>query len=352
MRTPLTPDDQELRDLLRNCLDNVPSLVVGSLTAEPGAVAEYPVTVIDVVTGGATWKLVVERKDNGQIRFVRDAISTLKLCTSRFENACGVLVAPYISEKGARLLKEHNISYVDLAGNCLLSFAGVYIERRGFPNPFARREPHRSLFTPKSSRIVRALLTSPRKEWTATDLADEVGVSISLVSHVRRLLADREWTSAKSKKIKLVNPEEVLQEWARHYSYEKNTIRRYYSMASTAATEESLMKAAESTGGRVALTGMSGAARLNPSARYNRVMAYVETITDRLIDECRLREVPSGENVWLLEPYDEGVFYAATKTGESLVVSPVQVYLDLLGVKGRGEDVAEIIYTTILEGTW
>ena len=123
-------------------------------------------------------------------------------------------------------------------------------------------------------------------------------------------------------------------------------------MASTAATEECLMKVAETTGCRIALTGMSGAARLNPSARYNRVMAYAESIPDSLMEECRLREVPSGENVWLLKPYDMGVFYGATEVGDSLVVSPVQVYLDLLGIKGRGEDVAEIIYTTVLEGKW
>jgi hypothetical protein len=57
--------------------------------------------------------------------------------------AYGILVAPYISPQSARLCVENGIGYVDLAGNCRLSFGSVYVERDGKPNPAPRSTPVR-----------------------------------------------------------------------------------------------------------------------------------------------------------------------------------------------------------------
>ena len=48
-------------------------------------------------------------------------------------------------------------------------------------------------------------------------------------------------------------------------------------------------------------------------------------------DEVGLRPVEDGENVWLVLPRDEGVFYATREVSGLRCVHPVQVYLDLLG---------------------
>ena len=61
----------------------------------------------------------------------------------------------------------------------------------------------------------------------------------------------------------------------------------------------------------------------------------------------------SGANVSLLLPYDEGVYYMAREVGLiPRVVCPVQLYLDLKGYKGRGEEAAEAVWKQELSRIW
>jgi hypothetical protein len=52
-----------------------------------------------------------------------------------------------------------------------------------------------------------------------------------------------------------------------------------------------------------------------------------------------LRAVEQGENVWLVVPRDEGVFYRKVERG-AWCVHPVQVYLDLLAHPERASEAA------------
>ena len=65
-----------------------------------------------------------------------------------------------------------------------------------------------------------------------------------------------------------------------------------------------------------------------------------------------LKEVTSGANVSLIKPYDEGVFYADRAINEVWIASPIQVYLDLFGIKGRGEEAAQAILDEVIRPLW
>jgi hypothetical protein len=65
-----------------------------------------------------------------------------------------------------------------------------------------------------------------------------------------------------------------------------------------------------------------------------------------------LKPVPSGGNVALIEPYDEGVFYGTRTVEGAPVVSPVQLFLDLMQIKGRGEDAASAILGEAIRAQW
>ena len=54
----------------------------------------------------------------------------------------------------------------------------------------------------------------------------------------------------------------------------------------------------------------------------------------------------------LLIPYDEGVFYGAREVEGLRVVCPVQLYLDLKGYKGRGEEAASAVLKQELSKLW
>jgi hypothetical protein len=101
-----------------------------------------------------------------------------------------------------------------------------------------------------------------------------------------------------------------------------------------------------------ALTGFSAAARFAPMVRSPRVMAYVKNPMDEMIASLGLKEVASGANVTLLEPYDEGVFYGVEVEEGIRLASPVQVYLDLKGLRGLGEEAAGKLFDEVIRPQW
>ena len=60
----------------------------------------------------------------------------------------------------------------------------------------------------------------------------------------------------------------------------------------------------------------------------------------------------TGANFTLPWPFDEGVFYGARTIGQDSVVADVQLYLDLMESKGRGEEAATAILEQKLRPRW
>jgi len=67
--------------------------------------------------------------------------------------------------------------------------------------------------------------------------------------------------------------------------------------------------------------------------------------------ESFAEEVSGGEYYDLLTPYDEGVFYAASSIDGIMTASLVQVYLDVISSRARGQEAAEAIRRK-LEAAW
>ena len=69
-----------------------------------------------------------------------------------------VLAVPFMGETGRRLCAEAGLSWVDLCGNAWIDAPGVTVRILGRPN--RRRSATRplSVFAPRSSRVVRAML--------------------------------------------------------------------------------------------------------------------------------------------------------------------------------------------------
>ena len=86
--------------------------------------------------------------------------------------------------------------------------------------------------------------------------------------------------------------------------------------------------------------------------RYQRAYAFVDIAVLTLTDKLGFKEVDSGENIALVVPYDEGVYYGSAKMDGVMVASPVQVYLDALSLRGRGEEAAQAILEEILKPQW
>jgi hypothetical protein len=348
------PDIQKrAADAIRACLGEVPFIRVKRVRENRRQGNGEADLLLDLqIRDGPSWQIVVEAKANGQPRLAREAINQLFRCHSEFPEAYGVFMAPYISPETAEICAQEGIGYLDLAGNCRLSFGQVFIRREGIRNPFAQKRDLRSLYAPKSTRVLRVLLMRKSEWWKTQALADEAGVSLGQVANVKKRLRDCEWVADGDAGFRLTNPQSLLTEWAVNYTYRKNTVRDFYSMKGTEEVEEALAKACREFDIPYAFTGFSAARRIAPFVGGQRVMAYVSTISEVLLERTGLKEVPSGATVSLMLPYDEGVYYMAREVDSLRVVCTVQLYLDLKGYKGRGEEAAKAVWKQELSRLW
>lgn len=345
--------EQKAAEVIRACLEDVPSVKIKGLEMErdfKGYRADLVTTVSTPM--GTTRYLVAEIKATGEPRVAREALNQLWRNWANQPDVVPVFIAPYISPKSAEICKQDNAGYMDLAGNCRLVLDNVFIEREGRPNLFSEKRDLQSLYSPKASRVVRVLLSNPGSVWKVQDLATEAEVSLGLVANVKKSLEDREWIQKTEKGLSLREPEKLLAEWAENYSFRKNTTRDFFSLKAVADLEADLAKVCVENKWRYALTGFSASACLAPAIRSPRTMVYVENISNELIVSLGLKEVTSGANVTLLEPYDAGVFYGTKEIDGVCVASAAQIYLDLRGFRGRGEEAAAKLLDEVIRPRW
>lgn len=342
----------KIRDRLENLLKDVPFLQLKQILVEESSTNFRPDLVFETTTGSGRRKIIVEVKSIGEPRYVRYAIQQLKEYLTQFEDAYGVVAAPYISSDTGRICRENNVGYIDLAGNCVLRFDQVNVERQNFPNVNVEKQTLRSIFTPKSSRILRVMLCNPKKSWQVQELANEAKVSLGLAFKVKERLLDLEYAREENKNICLNRPGDLLGKWAENYSFRKNRMFDYFGIMEPKELERKIAEYCQDKRIPYAFTLFSGVSFVAPYARYTRGFVYVGNKIQEVAASVGLKEVSSGPNFTILEPYDEGVFYASMETEGIIVACDVQLYLDLIGYRGRGEESANFLLEQRIKPKW
>ncbi len=305
-----------------------------------------------ILARGEPWRLLVEIKSSGEPRYVRTAVQQLRSLLSEKRRTYGIVSAPYIGAEAGKICRNEGMGYLDLAGNCGLTFANLFIERQGIPKPPEERRPLRSLYAPKAGRLLRALLEEPKQPSTLQALAEKAEVSLGLAFKVKQRLLDFEFVAQGNEGLVLAKPEELLRQWGANYSFTKNDAFEYYSQGNPAQLETALSGYCRKAGTRYAFTLFSGAARVAPYARYLKGTAYVTGDPSEIAKKLEWKSVSSGANFTLLRPYDDGVFYGVRKINEDSVASDVQLYLDLASSKARGEEAATFLLEQRLRPKW
>ena len=336
---------------LKQHLSSIPSLAFSEVS--PDEIADdSPDIALRVRYAGGDQIIFADVKSSGQPRYARQAGDRFFRLRSQQPEIYGVFIAPYISPASAAICVEAGIGYVDLSGNCRLAFNTIFILRENQPNRFVMKKELASLFAPRSERILRALLSFPKQTWTTMALASAANVSPGMVSHIKKLLVDREWIQTLEGGFRLSAPFDLLSIWAENYTFRKNKVFDYYSLKPPSELEIDLGETCAESGITYALTGFSASARLAPAVRYQRAMAYVQGDILSLANRLGLKSVSSGPNITLLSPYDEGVFLGSRPVDDILVANPIQVYLDLKNYRGRGEEAAETLFNQVIKPQW
>lgn len=344
--------EEKSKQVLQDCLGNIPFIELKRQINQPNDLDNPYDFVEDIEVKGKPLSLIVVVKNNGEPRYARQAVNQILSFINRLKDAYGIFIAPYISKQAAEICINEGIGFVDLSGNCFLSFENVFIHKEGKPNLFSDGRSLRSLYSPKAERILRVLLMNGPKEWKTEELSKEADVSIGLVAKVKELLLDREWVNAKNIGFSLMKPFNLLQDWVSNYRFDRNEIYDFYTMHDIPEIERRLSEESIKSGIEFGLTGFSGAIRLAPMVRYQRVWAYIITDIEQLTDKVNLKPVTSGANVTILKPYDEGVFYNTQGVDGVPIVSAVQIYLDLMKIHGRGEEAAQAVLERVIKKIW
>lgn len=340
----------QAKEALLKCLQGVPFLRVEK---EESTVAHDRTDWrLQVRTAAGMSTLVVEVRNVGQPRVIREATNQLLRLKNDMPDAYGVVMAPYISPQASEICLKDGFGFADLAGNCLLSFDQVFVSKEGKENPFARKRDLRSLFSPKAERVLRVLMSAPGRWWKVQSLANEAGVSLGQSFNVKKLLMDREWMERGEGGFRLTAPARLLAEWEENYDFRRSTVREFYTLRPIADCERLLVEACAKNKLACTLAGFSSAARYAPMVRYQRAMAYVTGDLDSLAEHLEFKPVTSGANINLIAPYDEGVLYGSEIKGDARVTSPVQTYLDLRQMKGRGEEAADFLKQQVIQPSW
>lgn len=258
-----------------------------------------------------------------------------------------ILVAPYISERTAQICEDNGMGYFDYAGNCWFVGHSIFLSEKGNKNPQPKEQRSVSIFertSVVSSCILRELFADVTKVWKLKHLAEKVNCSIGQVSKLMNVLVENAWVEKVAGGYRIIDPESLLLEWSKDYGKKEMTAYSCYSLDNISVIEERLKNLKKDMGIDSYLTGLSGGVRYAPVVRYNKVHVYIapEDIQEA-ISYLDMKEVNSGSNVVILSLENNSYIRDCKVIDDSTIVSPVQIYLDCMQIKGRGEEMAEAV---------
>lgn len=331
---------------LTSLLAQVPAIKVRGVNIAPEGPDRDADILAKIDVSGRRYVIVCEVKSSGQPRHVRTALLQLRdHVAHRAPGAVPVFVAPYLSAEAQALCRQENVGFLDLQGNARVVFDSVFIERLVPTKPAVARRELRSLFKPKSARILRVLLRKPERAWRVVDLADTAQVSLGHVSNVRSALIDNEWAALSDGGLVLGRPDDLLDAWREAYETSAQWREGFHTTLQGRLFDEAAHQAVDGDSGRrrIALASFSAVQWLAPHGRIATHYFYAEAdAIDGLKKNLKLVPVQNGENVVVMVPKDSGLFLDLVEPVPGVVcTSLVQTYLDLTRGGERGREAAD-----------
>ena len=342
--------ETEVPKRLAELLAEPPSRV--KVQRQPAAGRGQPGGVDLLVTVG-NFKFVVECKASGQAASVAVAARSVKEFAEHLKRKSVPLVAvSYMGDVGKRLCEEAEVCWLDLSGNAYLVAPGLRVNIEGKPNQFKRPGRPRSLFAPKSSRIARWLLVEPGRAFSQRELAKESGLDEGFTSRIVRQLEEQQLVSRDSAgAVKVADYDALLDAWREAYDFSRHHIVRGH-IAARSSDEILRRLSAQFKRGKWehAATGLAGAWLCSGFAGFRLVVVYVAELPGKeACQEMGFHETERGENVWLVQPNDAGVFHGSAEREGISCAHPVQVYLDLKDHPERSAEAAEALRKNLLK---
>jgi len=320
------------------------------------SVSDPPDLVARVEYEGLSFRLIIEAVAQNSLPVIKNKISKLKAVAVEYSDSVPVLVARYLSPQRRSMCEDEGICFIDLSGNVQIKFKSFYVEKIGFPNKFPEQRKGRDPFSDKASLILRALLKDRERLWGIRELAQTINLNPGYVSRMAKELESRHYIARENSKLKLRDPEGILDDWVRSYNLRKNKSYGYFFMAASSADVIERLRGLEIPGSiDYSLSVQAGANLIAPYAVFKEVHLYVgnKKALAYFAKQLNLSEAEQGANLVLMLPYyKHSVFYDSRIIQRLRVVSDIQLYLDLYGYPVRGLEQAEHLFDKKLKNTF
>jgi hypothetical protein len=182
--------------------------------------------------------------------------------------------------------------------------------------------------------------------------------SLGLVNKVIRHLIDEAFIEAlPAGRFRLRDPLKLLFAWRDAYRFDRHERRGYFTLLHGKNLRDALARLGSQTGGFAAYAAFSAAEFQAPHVRQPKTWLYVrEQEVSKFEKLVEAKQVESGENLVVLIPDDDGVFYLGDggMMGDHRMscTNAVQTYVDLYHCGGRGKEAAEALLEQRLKPEW
>jgi hypothetical protein len=341
--------EQKSQQTLKDCFTLIPNQ---DITLEPRQASDNVDAEYLLKINGFEKRILVALTPLGTPKRIRAAVNQLRAVLNNDIDPLGVVVAPYIADRSAQICKNAGMGFVDLSGNFWIAFDSFFLNRENMPNQYPLETSLSTLYAPKTERVLRVLLTYPYKTWKTTALAEEADISLGMITHIRRRLEEEAWVEKHEVGFSLSAPEALLADWVEAYDFDSHEQMGFYTMDPLPEVEQRLNQICKTSHIKIALTGFSAANHLAPMVKGQRSTVYIAQALEEIAKKAGLKPVNSGANIHLVQPYDEGVFWNSAITQKVQIATPVQIYLDLMQMHGRGEEAAGFLYQEVIQPAW
>ena len=338
---------------IRDTVASVPGVQIRS--ASIGSLSQkYPVDLVARLKHANTERLlIVAALSDGAPRFVRAATFLLTGAATAWQQTKGsgnspvaLVCAPYLSLASQEICREHDVAYIDLAGNARLSFGSVYIERESTRIPTREKRALRSLFAGrKATAVLFALLRDVEQVWRIKGLATASGVSAGHISNVRKALLAREWIEVTPKGMRLSDPGALLKAWREKHQRPGGEYIGGFMHLHGAPLNERLKGVLNTDPERPrAILGMTSAANYyEPWVRDSVLHCYADRAgAEALQAALKVERVGRGINIGISVTNNDTLFEDAEEPAEGVFcTSRVATYLDMWCGNDRYREGAE-----------
>jgi hypothetical protein len=259
-----------------------------------------------------------------------------------------LVVADRVPAGLRRAAEELNLSYLDINGRGRVLAPGLVYVALPETDTAVDRSPS-SPFAPKSSRVVRTLLSSPSQPWRISDIALLSHLNPGNVHRILATLVEQGMVERDEDAYLLADPSSLLEAWAHQVRPPR---QHMWANSERAILSALLYEVLDQLEGDAVVSGEFAAEQLAPYLPAETAIVHCLN-PDRF---ARLRSAQRDElrpsfmqsKQVLIDLADEGYGEFQVMRGQLPLASPVQVYVDLASERGRGREAAEHLRRTAI----